>query len=898
MDKSIGENTLFKTSHLMILISYSLFAAILVGESFLMGWETWMVFIIIIAVLGSWFMHLHNILTSYQRLWIYSILMMVTSIFYGIHLTSTYDLAGVITACITMFTMTGVKALINMWQVTYYLILAYDLVAMWRAGYVFDSLTISRTLLHIFLILMVGWVSRIIIRKWAEILYRSKEEIEVLQGATTRLNDFLANVSHEIRTPINAVIGLTDVCIEKENNPEIQKDLSAVKDAGKRVAEQISDILDYSEIDMKKLAVNVEQYMLSSVLNDVVTEMGYVKPEHLELIVDVDAACPAMMITDVPKLKKILWHLISNGLKYTKEGGVYVRIYSVTQDYGVNLCIEVEDTGIGMSQDELEHIYEHFYQGNSGRTRSTSGLGLGMAIVSGFVKVLGGFMIITSEPGKGTKVKVSIPQDVVDPSKCMSLSTKDNVNIGAFLHFDKFSNLQVREYYNIMVKHIVMGLGVVMRWVETPDKLRELTDSTELTHLFVGEEEYMENTQLVEELAKKMVVAVIANPNFRQVPGSKIRVLPKPFYCFPVATLLNQDPSLEERRVGRLMCKGVKALVVDDEPMNHIVAKGIFKRYGMEVYTADSGKESIAMCETNDYDIIFMDHMMPEMDGIEAMKRIRTVLTRRHKELPIVALTANAVSTAKEMFLREGFDGFISKPIELSELERVLRKVLPKELCDDVYETEEEIRSRAVGAQTAPQTPATAAPAPAAESAPAAAPADDKPLSPIEQVAALGIDTETGLYYCQKDEDFYKQLLLQYAGDGPKKQIDAAQFCVNKDYPNYAIVVHALKSTSKMIGATKLSDQAKALEDAAKAEDDAFIQSHHEIAMAEYKRLVEGIVKAFEEPEEEGAAQEDEGEEVMEFLPDDDVMEFAPEEPGEDAGGGNDDILEFLPEED
>ena len=118
MDKSIGENTLFKTSHLMILISYSLFAAILVGESFLMGWETWMVFIIIIAVLGSWFMHLHNILTSYQRLWIYSILMMVTSIFYGIHLTSTYDLAGVITACITMFTMTGVKALINMWQVT------------------------------------------------------------------------------------------------------------------------------------------------------------------------------------------------------------------------------------------------------------------------------------------------------------------------------------------------------------------------------------------------------------------------------------------------------------------------------------------------------------------------------------------------------------------------------------------------------------------------------------------------------------------------------------------------------------------------------------------------------------------------------------------------------------
>ena len=887
MNEYLRDNEMFNTSHLIILMAYSLLSLALMAESLLMGWETWMVFVIAGAVMICWVMHIRNLLTPYQRLWIYSVLMMFLAVFYGIHLTSTYDLLGVMAIAVGLFTLTGVKALINMCQVTYYLILVYDIVAMIRQGYTFDSLVISRTMLHILLFLLIGWIGRVIIRKWAEILYHSKDETELLQGAATRLNDFLANVSHEIRTPINAVIGLTDGCIAKENNSEIRTDLISVKNAGKRVAEQISDILDYSEIDMKKLAVNVEQYMLSSVINDVVTEMAYIKPENIELIVDVDPACPAMMVTDVPKLKKIMWHLISNGLKYTKEGGVFVHVYTVTREYGVNLCIEVEDTGIGMNPEEREHVYEHFYQGNSGRTRSTSGLGLGMAIVSGFVKALGGFIIIDSELGKGTKVKVSVPQEVLDPSKCMSLSTKDDINIGAFMHFDKFANLQVREFCNIMVKHIVQGLGVVMRWVETPDKLRELTNNMELTHLFVGEEEYAENPELIESLAKKMVVAVIANPGFRKPSGSKIRILPKPFYCFPVANLLNQDPSMDENKVGRLMCNGVKALVVDDEPMNHMVANGIFKRYGMEVFTANSGKESIAMCETNDYDIIFMDHMMPEMDGIEAMKRIKTVLTRRHKDVPVIALTANAVSTAKKMFLREGFEGFISKPIEILELERVLRKVLPKELCTDVFETEDEANG-------------SAAPAPASsaqESAPAAQPEADKDLSPLEQVAALGVDTKTGLFYCQKDEDFYKKLLMQYAESGPKKLEDAEKFRADKDYHNYEIVVHALKSTSKMIGATALSERALALETAAKAEDEQFIQANHDAAMAEYKRLVEGIVKAYEEPAEAETVEESDDTEVMEFPIDDDVMEFNPEESGTDAGGGDEDSLEFLPEE-
>ena len=197
--------------------------------------------------------------------------------------------------------------------------------------------------------------------------------------------------------------------------------------------------------------------MISSVLHDLVTQMRPYKRDDIELIIDVAPSVPAMMNTDVGKLKKILWHLIMNGIKYTKEGGVYVRIDSVEKEYGINLSIEVRDTGIGMSPEEAERVTEGFYQANSGRDRSSSGLGLGMSIVKGFVASLGGFMMVESELGKGTCVRVSVPQKVVDPSGCMTLANKERLCIGAFLQFEKYASPEVREYYNRMVRDIVVG---------------------------------------------------------------------------------------------------------------------------------------------------------------------------------------------------------------------------------------------------------------------------------------------------------------------------------------------------------------------------------------------------------------------------------------------------------
>ncbi|MBO4682007.1 MAG: response regulator [Clostridiales bacterium] len=846
---STNDKELFQTSHLTILVSYTIFATILVVESLLLGWEKWALLLIILGICAAWILHIRHNTPSNVRLWLYAVLMMGCFFFYGVHQTSTFDLALVMAAIIMLHTMTGRKPFITLCQFTFYLTMSYEVVTMIGNGEVFDVLVISRCVLHFAMIFFIGMFAKKIIDKWMQVLNKSKDEVEQLTEATEHLNDFLANVSHELRTPVNAIIGLTTLCIEKSRHREVENDLIAVRDSGRRVAEQISDILDYSEIDRKKAVCNNEDYMMSSVLHDLVTDVKQYKSKHVELIIDVDPSIPAVMNSDVAKIKKILRALITNGLKYTQKGGVYVRITTEAQDYGVNLCIEVTDTGKGMTDYELEKVYDSFYQADSSRSRQGGGLGLGLAIASGFVALLGGFMTIESKPDVGTTVNVSIPQKVIDPLSCMSVAAPDKLVLGAFLHFEKYDHPAVRDYYNSMVLNIVKGLGIQMHRVNNAQNLKLLHDTIHLTHLFIAEEEYNDNVDLIEDLAKEMVVAVVANEGMILPKNTHVRVLEKPFYCFPVVSILNSSVDTKEETVKKLRCDGVRALVVDDESMNLVVAKSIFGRYGMKVYTATSGQESIDVCREKVFDIIFMDHMMSGMDGVEAMKRIRTDVAGLNGSIPVVALTANAMSSAKQMFLAEGFDGFVSKPVEIEELERVLKQVLPKSAISFV-----DANGVVEEAEDEPEEPA---PAPVA--------VQEKDF--ISELRKSGIDTDAGLKYCVGDKEFYKSLLIQFASESADKIGSMKKYYNSRDWHNYEILVHALKSTAKMIGIADLSEKAKALEQAAKQNDENFILENHEQMIKDYGRITADI--------REQLLSDDKDE-------DDDVFEFEPETDGGD----------------
>lgn len=355
----------------------------------------------------------------------------------------------------------------------------------------------------------------------------------------------------------------------------------------------------------------------------------------------------------------------------------------------------------------------------------------------------------------------------------------------------------------------------------------------QLTHLFLGKEEYEESRDYFERVDKSIMVVVIADDSLVLPRGSRIRHIPKPFYCLPLIGMLNAGPAkgMDGLEQECMVCPGVRVLVVDDEPMNLMVAEGILRDYQMQVKTADSGIKALELCEREEFDLIFLDHMMPEMDGVETLKRIRKNHSEEGRMLTAIAFTANAVSGAREMFLREGFDEFVSKPIEYLELERVLKKVLPKSLVSFVErDRHEESRyeQKVFPAENhMKEQDADKIPEESGESK-----TEEDLLSRLER---MGINTGAGLQYCRGDREFYRELLAKFAQDAQPKEQAIDGFWQKEDLTNYHIMVHALKSSAKMIGADHLSELARKAEEAAKDQDAAYIKAHHGELLAIYR---------------------------------------------------------------
>ena len=234
-----------------------------------------------------------------------------------------------------------------------------------------------------------------------------------------------------------------------------------------------------------------------------------------------------------------------------------------------------------------------------------------------------------------------------------------------------------------MALNLASGINVPLYSAETVKDLQRFVDKLNVTHIFMGQEEYEENPEFFDKLSLgDIIIGVSADPGFKPRYGSRVMVMPRPLYGYPVMKLLNEGRDAKHldftEEMVKPVLKNVKALIVDDEPMNLVVARSLFADYDMDIDTADSGREGIDKFVAGDYDIVFMDHMMPEMDGVEAMKLIKKAGEKLSKPAIVVALTANAVSGAREMFIREGFDGFIAKPISITDFERVMVQVLPE----------------------------------------------------------------------------------------------------------------------------------------------------------------------------------------------------------------------------
>ena len=666
--------------HNIALIMISLICVGAVVESISQGWEFWVPPLVIICLIMSWVIHVIQYGQSTFRENFYMIFSMVVFFYHGVHRTGVFDVVLISSFLMILAMLFGRRVFLLLLLVESCAVMFLQIILIARAdGVELPFSDIRRAILYVLIELCICKALDTMIqtsrRYQDEIVLRDREKEE----DKLDMEDFLVNISHELRTPVNVISGMSELILKKED----REDVASIRYAGARLALQIEDIQDYSEIQRGDVHLEEDKYMIVSLLNDVITDYNvHVERPELDLVVDLDPNVPSVMLGDVKKIGKIIRHLLSNAVKFTRCGGIYVRISAIRREHGVNLTIEMTDTGVGMTGKVIENVSKGLYQANRGRNRSTGGIGLGLPIVYGFVRKMNGFVAIDSEKDHGTTVRVSIAQEVMDPAPCLRVETDRFTNVVFHVIPDASGVEEVREFKKYMATNLASGLRINLYSAPSMREFRRLLDQTYITDVFMGPDEYRADPAFFDSLALNGVTVVVsADEGFALTEGSAVILMPKPLYGYPVVRILNGDSEAVQlsgnRSSHRPVLDGVRALVVDDEPMNLVVASGLFREYGMFIDTAQSGAEAIDMFSENDYDVVFMDHMMPEMDGVEAMKRLRDISANKNKVVRMIALTANAVSGAREMFLSEGFDGFISKPITINDFEHLMNRVMP-----------------------------------------------------------------------------------------------------------------------------------------------------------------------------------------------------------------------------
>lgn len=972
--------------HLLLASVVTMFGILLILITISMAWEPWMVPVILIGNTVVWCLHIGRIGSDafYENLC--SSLLMIGFFFFGVHRATLFDIPGVACMMVLVFSMSDKTRLLYMTAALYVLVLLYHFFLLGTITYGMETDDMIRLGLGVTVVAGSMTIARYRINRRLGSRQRYEATLVQLEKAGRQNAEFLSNVSHELRTPINMVLGISEVILEKEITPEIRTDMQSIQLAGKRLSNQINNMLDYTEIVEGTLTPAKEPYRITSVLNDIITMTAMQSSKHqLEMVFDLEARVPAVLRGDAEKISHVLKILLENSIKFTEEGGINIYIDCREESYGVNLIIDICDTGIGMTNSQLTQMCDDFYQADSGSSRFAGGLGLGLPIARGLLHAMGGFIYFNSEEQQGLQVHISIPQGVEDRTPSMVISNPEKLCIACYFRPEKYSSDEVRRYYDNMILHMVKGLGIEGYQAHNFEGLLKLQNIHRLTHVFIAQSEYEENRSYYEDLAGRLQVVVIAEREFMLERGSRLLVIHKPFFALSVVNLLNGEIKAngfeEAQAAGRkpFSCDGVRVLAVDDEEMNLVVAKGVLGSYGIQVDTCLSGREAVERCASTSYDIIFLDHMMPGFDGVETLKQIRELKDGMYQELPVIALTANTISGAREMFKHEGFTEFIPKPIERAVLERVLRKVLPKNsvqysgmpmISDEVMEEKKESYSQnayddkreavdsgdvhddkrkeaisqdahddkreaadsreahdgkreaadscgsqdihnsegkqrgtelplddpmwdwsvpeEIGSPRAPYKESQPSEPVSERHEPSGAPKpqsllpdsedfessedvfqESEPLQPASEpceaaleerepqepdpaasndpsiffapLIKIGINVQMGLDYCCGEKDFYVEMLQMFCSQAPDKKAEIISLYEANNWTDYTVKVHALKSTSLIIGAEQLAEQAKMLEQAGKKGNIEYIRHSHSSLLRMYDEVCKTI---------------------------------------------------------
>ncbi|HHO42520.1 MAG TPA: response regulator [Epsilonproteobacteria bacterium] len=499
---------------------------------------------------------------------------------------------------------------------------------------------------------------------------------------------FLANMSHEIRTPLNGIVGFTELLKNTDLTNEQQEFISIIDKSSENLLSIINNILDLSKIESSKVEVESIVFDAPAEFESTVETYAVNAAEkNIDLNFYMDPTISPKLKGDPTKIKEILINLLSNAIKFTPHDGeinVEIKKATTTNDSVSTIVFSVQDSGIGMTKEQQENVFEAFSQADISVTRKYGGTGLGLTISSQFATLMGGLLEVESKKDRGTTFTLTIPLEEVPSLDSDLKNSFSSLSIGKYENKSSPTKLDsyVKQYFNYF--------GPKVEYFTYANELRDLNEKNNCKSYWIDLDKA--DSSIVESISKidKTKLIIIASVKSRdkiEKLGIPIQnVIFKPLTFTKVKASLEKSASLFEKSSIKVLPKhkelfDAKVLVVEDNIINQKLMSRILGEYGLEIEIANNGLEAFEKRRNSEFDLILMDIQMPVMDGVEATHEILEYEEDYEvPHVPIVALTANALKGDRERFLNEGMDEYIAKPIETTELLYILNKFLASKM--------------------------------------------------------------------------------------------------------------------------------------------------------------------------------------------------------------------------